>query len=61
MVGSSKVEIVIQESKLGHLDCVLLQDVCPFNFVDGVCLPLSSAFGGIWLIWDEGKIEVLDS
>lgn len=57
--GKAKV-ILLQETKLGFMYRGTHQEVCPYAFFDGFCLPLEGAFGGIWVVWDSVKVWVTE-
>lgn len=62
IVRSSSVELlVLVEYKLKSLPRAFMRQVCPFPLVDGICLPFKGAAGGIWVIWDSSKIDVINS
>lgn len=47
MVQKNKVDIsILQETKLGWADQLLLREVSPFLLVEVVCLPLSESLRG---------------
>lgn len=49
---------ILQETKLGWANQLLLREVSPFHFVEGVCIPPSGASRSTWLFWDVVKIDV---
>lgn len=62
IVQSSSMELlVLVESKLKSLPRTFLRQVCHFPLVDGICLHSKGAAGGIWVIWDSSKIEIINS
>lgn len=62
LVSNCKADVILlQETKLGRMDRFVLRDLCHFDCPDRVCLPSKGASGGIWVIWDTGRVSVANS
>lgn len=62
IVTSSSVKLVLlMESKMKSMPRGFLHQVCPFALLNGVCLPSKGVVGGIWVVWDSSKLEILHS
>lgn len=62
IVNSSSVELlVLQGTKLKSIHRPFLRQILSFALVNGICLPSRGFARGIWVVWNTGKIEVLQS
>lgn len=59
VVRKSNAEVImLQEAKLKRFDRTILLQVCFYYMVDGICLSLRRALGGIWVFWNVSRVEI---